>query len=1004
MVGAQRSVCSVSVAALVVASDRSPDRLPAEPGPVHGEMPYLARVERWLCPLLLGRDGERALLESQLDLAGGGEGIGGTVAFVGEPGIGKSRLAREAAGLARTRGGVVLMGRATGAAAPSPYEALADAVLGATTHEGFAMPEAGSVFRPAIEILVGGSGGPSAEQLPAVLVADSVLRVVAQVVQRGPGAVILEDLHWADPETLAVVDYLADRIRSVPAVLVVTARPERGGALALLRNLHARRAATVCDLARLSAGQIEEMACACLQVDDLPSDVVDVLVSRADGVPFVLEEVLAASVASGALRLDGETWQASGPLPPVVPFTLAESVERRLAALGPPAAAVLRAAAVAGDPFDWRLLPAMTNQSSEEVLASLGAAADVQLITAEERSGFVGSFRFRHALTRDAVLAELLPPARAQLAAPALDAIESLHPGLPGATCEAAARFAEEAGFSSRAVALWCECARRALDHGALTSAAAVLEHARTLAIERDDQTTVDQMMVKILTTAGKADDADAVGTALLEDLAGSDGLRRAAILVDLASAAVAAGRWDRASELTGDARCALQGRVDENTMTRAEVIDAHIAIGRGDRSGAVAKATGALESARRHAHKATLSEALLVSGQLARGDDLTLAETYFSEAEALAGAAGLVPLRLRCLHELGTIDLFEGRGPTRLLRARRLAASSGAVATLALIDLHIAVIHLSLLEPEDALAAASRSEALSRSYSLSTLTRSLAYQGIAHGLACRRGPMEAALKQAVRRGADLGVEAIAWGDGRSMCSLLSEDRGRAIDEIERAVELGRAAGESGPPYWGMWALLRSIDGDGSAARGEVSTGHVLWLARAWGGYAEAVGAWRDGDHPRGEACAAAADAVTGGPRSWARHMAHRLMGEAALAEGWGHPNSWLSDAAAFFDHSGHARVASACRTLLRRSGNPLPQGERAGQRSRGAPGITARESEVLDLLCEGLANKEIAARLYLSPRTVEKHVERLLLKTGSTSRAQLALGAIRQDSPSDLS
>jgi DNA-binding NarL/FixJ family response regulator len=60
--------------------------------------------------------------------------------------------------------------------------------------------------------------------------------------------------------------------------------------------------------------------------------------------------------------------------------------------------------------------------------------------------------------------------------------------------------------------------------------------------------------------------------------------------------------------------------------------------------------------------------------------------------------------------------------------------------------------------------------------------------------------------------------------------------------------------------------------------------------------------------------------------------------------------------------------------------------------------GVTRREADVLRLLSQGLANKEIGARLHLSPRTVEKHVESLLRKTGSRSRTQLATYAARRE------
>ncbi|HEX2063742.1 MAG TPA: helix-turn-helix transcriptional regulator, partial [Acidimicrobiales bacterium] len=92
-------------------------------------------------------------------------------------------------------------------------------------------------------------------------------------------------------------------------------------------------------------------------------------------------------------------------------------------------------------------------------------------------------------------------------------------------------------------------------------------------------------------------------------------------------------------------------------------------------------------------------------------------------------------------------------------------------------------------------------------------------------------------------------------------------------------------------------------------------------------------------------------------------------------------------------------QVASACRSLLRRAGAPVPR-RRQGSDQVPVPlrglGVTARELEVLSLLAEGRSNQEIVARLYLSPRTVERHVANLASKTGLDRRSQLVAFAAR--------
>ena len=119
-------------------------------------------------------------------------------------------------------------------------------------------------------------------------------------------------------------------------------------------------------------------------------------------------------------------------------------MRRRLTELGPDAASVIAAAAVLGRQFDWTLLPAVAEASESDVLTALRRASDAQLI--EPVSPRQAMFRFRHSLTRDAVMSDLLPPFLAERSGRAAAAIEAAHPGLPGAWCELAAELHEAAG------------------------------------------------------------------------------------------------------------------------------------------------------------------------------------------------------------------------------------------------------------------------------------------------------------------------------------------------------------------------------------------------------------------------------------------------------------------------------------------------------------------------------------------------------------------------------
>ena len=123
------------------------------------------------------------------------------------------------------------------------------------------------------------------------------------------------------------------------------------------------------------------------------------------------------------------------------------------------------------------------------------------------------------------------------------------------------------------------------------------------------------------------------------------------------------------------------------------------------------------------------------------------------------------------------------------------------------------------------------------------------------------------------------------------------------------------------------------------------------------------------------------------------RNLGLRLVAGVAVADGWGDPETWLRGAEEYFHQNTVPAVASACRGLLRQTGASVRQ-RRAGTdqvpSALRALGVTVREYEVFGLLADRLGNKAIAGRLHISPRTVEKHVAALVVKTGQPDREAL--------------
>ncbi len=150
-------------------------------------------------------------------------------------------------------------------------------------------------------------------------------------------------------------------------------------------------------------------------------------------------------------------------------------------------------------------------------------------------------------------------------------------------------------------------------------------------------------------------------------------------------------------------------------------------------------------------------------------------------------------------------------------------------------------------------------------------------------------------------------------------------------------------------------------------------------MNRAMIGYAEAVLAGRRGDMRRAKELLVQADTGWTNCEGWA-DLARLVAAPAAAADGWADIGSWLTGAGDRFDQRALPALSRRCQELLAgKAANPWS-----------AAGISASEADVLRLVAEGLANKEIASRLHLSPRTVEKHVESLLRKAGARSRTEL--------------
>ena len=423
----------------------------------------------------------------------------------------------------------------------------------------------------------------------------------------------------------------------------------------------------------------------------------------------------------------------------------------------------------------------------------------------------------------------------------------------------------------------------------------------------------------------------------------------------------------------------------DPNFSARAAVLSAEVALAGDDLDGArrtaeqVLAMDGAGPDVRCHAFE--------IVGRSRRLHDLPAAAAAFEAALATAEQANLPVWRLRALHELGTVDMFERADVDRLLEARRLGEQMGALSTVAVLDLQLSACLHRPVGP----GALRRSRRIGARIAGRLRLDQVAAKALAlmAGSASMRADVKATEQLAARTLAADPADPMLAGFCRAsvgMAWFMAGDTAAALRPFaEGTAALSRLPNAEPIAIRALWPLIQAAQGDRRAAatleevrRLGVDAFH---LNRGLIAFAQAVLEGRSGHPGRADAIVAGHATAFANCEAWA-DLAGFIAAPLALADGWGEPVRWLTAARDRFTSLGLGRLAGRCTELLR-DASPNPW---AGE------GVTDREADVLRLVIAGLANKEIAAALRLSPRTVEKHVENLLRKTGARSRTELAV------------
>ncbi|MEZ0075448.1 AAA family ATPase [Planotetraspora sp. GP83] len=956
---------------------------------------------RFRSPLLIGRDRESALLGSLLRAAG--QGRGGAVFLTGDAGIGKSRLMAGCTYQALDDGMVVLRGRGSGSSRDVSCKPLKEALFSFARTQGPPDDPALDAYLPALTTLLPEwRTTPVAEHLESLIVlSEAVLRLLIAIGRERGCVLVLEDLHDADTETLAVVEYLADNLHDLPVLLLANLRGHISPARRLADDCARRRAATLVEVGPLTGTDIGALAAACLDTTsvELPGSLLRHLERTADGNPFVIEELLSAMAGTGALRREGGRWRLTSDPATQVPVTLVESIAVRAEQIGPDGQEILRAAAIFGRRFPVSPLQEIVGLPDRDMLAFLRAGVAAQLITPDESA--TDWYAFRHALTAEALLTSLIPTERAMIARGAVQAVTRLHPGLPGEWCQVVAALHLAAGEHAEAGRLLADAGQRLLESGAAGSAISLLENAYEL-LRADSARLRAKVLASLLyalSEGGQADRAIALAVELPEldgpEIPAGD---RIALRLKLAWIAAETGRIAEGLAHVSAARELLTIHRDQTHSTALDVVEAQLLM-RDSGQEPEKLARRAAETAERLPLPEVACQAWELLAYLVRPRGLAEADQCLSKVVAIAEEHGLVLWKIRALVRLAINGSLRDGDTSRLEQAVRQGVAAGAVTSVHTAQATLAMLLVLRGDYAEAEAlAASCAETSIRlghadytQYVLLTQATSAAHQG-------RRKEMDKALAEFRRWGGEDG-EYVALSNGlcQAVCALLEEDRERAVESLGRA----RAWEDNHPSVYsltgrfGLGVLLDTLAGRTGAGEyavaGESPAAKLLWN-RHFLLLAEAVLLGRAGQGAEARAVVERAREAAK-PYGMAANLGLRLVAEAALADGWGDAPAWLRTAEEYFHRAHIPAVTGACRTLLRQAGVGAAHRRSGHERIPEVLrrlGVTVREYEVFVLLAERRGNVDIAKRLFISPRTAEKHVASLLLKTGRADRITL--------------
>jgi class 3 adenylate cyclase len=281
-----------------------------------------------------------------------------------------------------------------------------------------------------------------------------------------PVVMVFEDAHWIDPTSREWLDLAIERVRRLPVLLLVTFRPE------FQPPWIGQPQVTMLALNRLdrshSAALVEQIAGG----KALPSEVIDQIADRTDGVPLFVEELTKSVLESGLLREEKGHYILDGPLAPLaIPTTLHDSLMARLDRLAS-VRLVAQIGAAIGRQFSYALLRSVSRLPEDELQAALARLVASELVF-QRGTPPEAIYSFKHTLVQDAAYGSLLRGARRQLHAQIAKALETHSPEMMDSQPQLFAHHYAEAGLVENSVDYWGKAGRWSAARSAMPEAAA---------------------------------------------------------------------------------------------------------------------------------------------------------------------------------------------------------------------------------------------------------------------------------------------------------------------------------------------------------------------------------------------------------------------------------------------------------------------------------------------------------------------------------------------------